>query len=1051
MKKMLVNLVVLWSSLLIAAAVADTPVYSWDFEDMGRTSGKLTSRAYKDKEGRRYTFLGTPVKNQGWNNSIGIQCMQNRFQFASFPLNFKQFMLEMKFKLQPGLTSRKGKVLFAYSTGKLHQKRMMIWITHQNRIEALFQIYKEDKKLEKEFSLITPSLQWRDGQYYKLRFSSVSGGRATIELDGKILASSDNALSLSDLSNPQPDKSFPVAYFGFYPFEGNVRKSLNGYVDEIKIYDKVDSSPDLNPVLPVKQSESTGSMIPHLCLDNQWSRPFLVADQPGKLLGTYVKAEEKFIQNAAKVRINQVNENLRIEFDCPIPKGMKAQCRPSRIWNDDHVEVFLQPDPQINKYFQYAVGVNGDSYAGCGLNPMPESKAVFSVKNTDEKYVVFITIPLRELGLESLTPGTWFKGNFIRAGMTAGGSSFWNPPGNNFHSPESFGLIIAGSPKEYFHRKIQQYKNEFAFSEESSAGEKIKILSNLINKSGNDPDAFNKLEKLFTSLEYNLIQQRLDKMRQLIWLPPVWENNMNLSRLAKPLKKIRVKAGINSRKMIGFAVSNLEDEPFIGQIKVFKTWPYPTKVHNFAYQEWNDFLDQIRIHEGIASADANGRRIYDTISALPMNTLLRIPPKTTLPVWLEISTRKLKPGKYFGTIVLKDCSGKPNTETVQLEVEVADVDLDEYYPDNFCYTSLMRSAWEKENIRRFFVRYHFNYMYILPGPSNMSLYWKRGKNRTLIPGKLEHLDQFIDRAVSSGFSLPRSKILFFLAWNLGHGGRPDTKEWKERMTVSLQQIVAHLKQKYNISPGQIIFYPIDEPNGDINDPQTSMGKVLRWGKFIKTVVPQCKLMVNPLSSKFDAARREAFTKLAECYDIFELYRPNADDSKLRNFLKPFNKEIWTYNILMKSHSPEVYRRDHWKNRRDGFSSVTAFWDLNDHAGGDGFDPSDFTRPSGRIKRTDYGMIYVDCNYGTYLTGRRFEAAMMGLEEMRIARICQNRIESLKRKKVDVRRYEKSLSDALEKGADGTMSDMDAQSDRILELAETLICLDKSTQNSSDIR
>ena len=165
MKKMLVNLVVLWSSLLIAAAVADTPVYSWDFEDMGRTSGKLTSRAYKDKEGRRYTFLGTPVKNQGWNNSIGIQCMQNRFQFASFPLNFKQFMLEMKFKLQPGLTSRKGKVLFAYSTGKLHQKRMMIWITHQNRIEALFQIYKEDKKLEKEFSLITPSLQWRDGQY----------------------------------------------------------------------------------------------------------------------------------------------------------------------------------------------------------------------------------------------------------------------------------------------------------------------------------------------------------------------------------------------------------------------------------------------------------------------------------------------------------------------------------------------------------------------------------------------------------------------------------------------------------------------------------------------------------------------------------------------------------------------------------------------------------------------------------------------------------------------------------------------------------------------
>lgn len=1037
--------IVLSAGVLLNLSVSASPVYSWDFEQFKQVkSASFRGKRFQNHEKKSSIFRGVIVPDAGVNNSLALGCTGKLAHFTMLPLDWKEFAIEMKFKLTRGLNPGRHTVLFAYTADKKLRRRMVAWIKPRGRIELLYQILSDKNKVERSFSLITPELKWQNNRFYSLRISCVSGKTAEIQLDGKLLASSENAMSLSDL-RLDGETHYSVLYFGYYPFYGGISNVLNGFVDDIKLYNKVEIAVERKKDL----SDTAEELNPqrHICLDNQWSRPFTVDDLPGKMLGTFVRADEKFWQNAARVRTEIKDKMLVVDFDCPVPAGMKAGVVPGHMWSmrSDRVEFFIQPDPAVNKYFQYVAAADGSTYAGIG--PSTEntaSRAKFKVTRNSKGYAVTIKVPLSELGIEKLENGSFFRGNFIRTGETCGRSSSWSPTGDNFHSPENFSPILIGSRKAYFEKKFQSVALEFASLKITPALQKdIDAVKNSIAKNGNDPARFNVIEKQLTSLDYSIAQARLAGAKQLIWQPEMWENNMNLSRLAKPLKKIFLRIPRNGRTVVGFAVSNLENSAFLGQIKVFQHWPFKRpNWQYFCYQtEWNKFLSNIKISEGIGSRDNSGKIVYDTLSPLPLNTLLRIPAKTTAPLWLEISAKGLEPGKYTGYIVLKNCGGKGGFESAKLEVEVSSADIEEVDMDQSVYTAMMRRSWHHESFRKFFAKYNYNYHVLLPGFINLSVYWKKGQGNTLIPGKLDDFGKYIDSAIASGHDVKKMKFLLLLGWNAGYGGKPDTELWEKIMTASIPAWLNYLEKKYGIPNANIVFNPIDEPNGNIDDPKSSLGKVLRWSKFIKKIAPKAKVMNNPLY----ATKSDAFKKLAPVTDIFMLYRPEVENNpafiKYMQSLMRQGKEIWTYNILQKSQQPDTYRLDYWRNCRDGFNSVTTFWDLEDHAGGDGFDPGDVTNPTGRIKRTDYGMAYVDFNYGTILVGRRFEAAQRGYQDMRIAALCRKRIASLKSKGVNTSEFEKQLNDAVLKGIRGSMADMDEQSDVILVLAEKLIKLD----------
>ena len=168
-------------------------------------------------------------------------------------------------------------------------------------------------------------------------------------------------------------------------------------------------------------------------------------------------------------------------------------------------------------------------------------------------------------------------------------------------------------------------------------------------------------------------------------------------------------------------------------------------------------------------------------------------------------------------------------------------------------------------------------------------------------------------------------------------------------------------------------------------------------------------------------------KLAEVYDVFEFYRPGLGKEQLET-AKTLKQEIWTYGIYQKTTPPAIYRREYWQSLRDGFSSMIAYWHLESHAGGDGFNSED-----GHRGRTDYGSIFVDLDMGTFVTSRREEVHALGLEDYKLAAYCRNLL-----KKYPDDALQKELDSIILKGAEADMKGMEQCRLQMLELAEKLI-------------
>ena len=1028
-------------SCFVSGILCANPVFNFDFEEYKKIKQQQFIIENKQINGRKVHFVGRITANAGVGNSMALASFGDLTRYHNLPLDFKACTIELKFKLTKGLNANKHTVIFAYATDPAYQRRMLTWIKPDGRLEVLFQIYS-GKRVEKSFTLTSSALKWQNNKFYTLRISTKSGRTGHLELNGKLLASGENALGFSDLKGPKPE-----LFFGYYPFYGlatSPTNLLNGFIDNVKIWDK--------ELFPYSQSESTpaedsakNSATPHLTINGPWSSPFIVGEVPGKLLGTFVRADEKFHKNATRTRFRFSPTALTVDVECPVPADMKAV--PGKLWSSgsDAIEIFIQPDPAVAKYYQYAVSLGKEQYAGINMDPNPASRAKSTIKMTKNGFAVSFEIPLKEIALDKITKGDFFKANVVRTGPTCGQYSYWSFAGDNFHSPECFAPVIFGSEKDYFLKKLAAVKKDFNVEKLSSAAQKHTIsLQEKILKTSGDPKNFNSLEKDFSALEYSLIREQHKGLSQLIWKPEVWENNFNVSRLARPLKKISLSMPRNSRRMVGLAVSNLENVPFLGQIKVFKFWPFKRKnFQHFGFQpDWDKFHSNIKIYEGICARDESNRKIYDALSPLPLNTLLRIPPENTTPVWLEISSRDLAPGKYSGFLVLKNCDGKGKYETAKLEVTVTEADLSKVHVDHSVCTYVHRRSWHHESFRKFFLDYNYNYLVLVPG-NGLYIYWKKGQGNSLIPGDLKQLGDIIDKAVSSGYDIKKLKLEFNLGWNFGLGGsyEKNPKLWEKIMSASIPAWLDYLEKKYGIPHEKVILNPVDEPGGDVDDPNTTNGKTYIWSKFIKKIAPRVKVMNNPhLSTMKDYRRLEKYT------DIFLFYRPGYEGKKdfieYMQSLRKKGKEIWTYSILMKSTPPVSYRRDYWRNLRDGFNAVTTFWDFDDHAGGDGFDANDVTNPQGRIRRTDYGMAYVEFNYGQLLISRRFAAAQQGYQDTRLIFLCRKHLAQLKQKGVDTRRLEQQLQQAIIKGADGTMEEMDKQADIILALSEKIIALNK---------
>ncbi len=282
------------------------------------------------------------------------------------------------------------------------------------------------------------------------------------------------------------------------------------------------------------------------------------------------------------------------------------------------------------------------------------------------------------------------------------------------------------------------------------------------------------------------------------------------------------------------------------------------------------------------------------------------------------------------------------------------------------------------------------------------------------------------------------KIIFYVAfdhnWVMKKNNKsqlnPWSREWEKAFELFLNGLTAHLKKEYGLDADHLILYCCDEPHGDVEQPGSRMEVAYRAAKLIKKINPQVKTMVNP-QIKEDALTAKNLQKLAEVYDILELYRGRTTP-KIVKWAKDTGREIWTYHILQRINSPSLYRRMAWLNLKDGISAVISYWHFDQMAGGDGFNAYDvFPRKS---NSADYGTVYCDFNYGTSMTSRRQEAWYRGFLDYKLATYCRQRIMEQKKQGKDMSAQEKELDQIIDAGIDGNMEAMEQARLKLLELA-----------------
>lgn len=155
-------------------------------------------------------------------------------------------------------------------------------------------------------------------------------------------------------------------------------------------------------------------------------------------------------RQSAAVRLVYDAQNLYIGFDCHEPDvdSLKESVGEpdGPVFNDDSVEVFLQPSEESGDYYHFALNSQGVRYESLvyhlGFNPQWQT----AVSKEREYWKAEIAIPFSALEQSAPAAGTFWRANFCRNRVLQmpadqAQNMCWSPTYGSFHTPVRFGMI----------------------------------------------------------------------------------------------------------------------------------------------------------------------------------------------------------------------------------------------------------------------------------------------------------------------------------------------------------------------------------------------------------------------------------------------------------------------------------------------------------------------------------------------------------------------------------------------------------------------------------
>ena len=1025
-----------FAAMLLAGALPAVPFCHWDFDkpDGSRKNTLSTDGKFK---------LFSPDLVPGFKGNGLALGDKKRISTRLPAADWKSFTFEIKFKLNKGIDLKRGNALFCYAKHSWNRSQFLLKITPKGQLEARFT--QEARK--NELFLTSKVLKFEPGRFYTVRVASQDEGAMKIWLDGELVAIRDKgSWGMNRLVRKSPagyplltlgnDLSYPVGIF----------RPLNGVVDDIKVWNTfrepgiiTEASGQDKEICLIKENHvaSTGT--------------FHVLERPGKNFGSFVRPEQKYLDAAASAELRLTHSDLIVRVKAPIAAGTALSRVPNATWTGDLIEFFFCPEPESKSYFQYVANVSGFKTGikySSPRTPVRDFKSQSKIKSYifPDRWEAEFIIPRSEIGIAGAIDGRIATANFTRSGKSGGGNSTWALVGSNFHNPPRFRPVVFGSYKKALFRKLAASRQQFN-AVKGEAGLRKAIAAELetiekrIQSQGEQANFFTPLSTAIDRMVLRYTQLKFSGTTNLIWQSNrPWGNDIQVSSLTQPLKKITLDLPQNSFTYTSFVFSNLTPGSFLGQIKCFSMLRKEKKTiyNHFNYNHTGDtspHYTNISFFEALPLMSDGV--ILDPLIPLPLNTLVRAGSNESKQLWMRVSSKGLAPGKHTVLMVLKPSYRGFSPIEIPVEINVSKVDLKEIKLDSFHYNWINQRA-PFDSFMRFLAERETNVIYSggVFGQRSMNVYPVTDKEGNVLSyGSYAQVERLIDAKIKFGIPKERIKLICVLelhSYGMLVPGKKrilqyGTPAWKKGFKSFLHHFTTAMEKKYGITRDRIFFYTTDEPSGNINDSSSTMYKAYLSGKYIKEAGKDFKTMVNPHPHVLQRNDLKTLQKLSEVYDVFEFYRPGLGPKQLKSF-KTLKQEIWTYGIYQKTTPPATYRREYWQSFRDGFTSMISYWHLDSHAGRDGFNSAD-----GETGTTDYGTIFADLDMGTVLSSRREEAHILGLEDYKLARFCRNMLQ-----KNPDSSLQKKFDAIINEGARSDMEGMEKCRRELLELAEKLM-------------
>ena len=566
-----------------------------------------------------------------------------------------------------------------------------------------------------------------------------------------------------------------------------------------------------------------------------------------------------------------------------------------------------------------------------------------------KSFMIELSLPYAAIGCTPGKVGGAWRCNVWRKGPSCGGTSSWSPVQGDMFNPDRFGRIMFGATKARGATALAENEGKSVFL---WTGERW----------GGGPSE----------------------------PPPLDEVELGKVSLFGP----------RGGRVVGhFRVSNLTGRPVL----------YSLKPQDF---EKNEFARRVRFREVGNVELKGGPTIPDPIFDLPNGSVLRIPPKSTAMVWVDVGTEGMKTGVHKATVKLVPGYSKFEEKTIALELTVGKADVREI--DMPCWAYPLRNADDLRALKD----YRFNVSCMLlpwfapdPGPDG-----KRDWSR---------LDEIVAVLLENGIRTNEVRILIYTLFPTWSNPRK-FKDREQPLIDSMRAGIAYAKNRHGIGLDRIWFSTVDEPHGDPDDPKTPASFAFYGARLAKRIDPGLKSWTNPYKS----GEMKYLPRYLEEFDTLTPFLPviNNDDPTASKRYAKSGKDIWSYTIYLKQNRPVQYRGISWRNFEYGFEGPATFYDLFDMAG-DGFNSYD------KDGAADYGATYKDRRNGRVTVSLRLEAWYQGHVEQRLAKWCKAHIAKVadSAKRADFR----ARLGAIVKSATAPRPDFDDLSRKLLMLSDEI--------------